>query len=82
MNIIPLDSLLQQEMLEITGGNGAGSGASSCTCVSGARQGPGKTGTCTCKGGAGQSTDPDSGISQPDQPPIYICQSGAYQIKP
>lgn len=79
MKIIPLDSLLQQEMLEITGGNGAGSGISTCTCESGARQGPGRTGTCTCKSGAAQSTDPDKGIS--DQTPIYICQSGAF-IKP
>lgn len=74
-----LDTLLSQEMLEVTGGAGSTQG-STCVCISGAGQGPGDRGKCECRDAANQSTDPKKDLE--DLKPEISCYHLATVSKP
>lgn len=77
MNLPAIETLLSQEMNEVKGGGG--NIGATCTCKSGAAQGPGTAGHCECENGAAQSTSPETDPTNPDKP-IYICQTAAFKV--
>jgi hypothetical protein len=72
MKIMSIESLLDQEMLEVKGGT-----AGTCSCTTGAHQSDSAGGKCICKSAAQQiDTSKDSG---PDPSDVCNCTSGALQ---
>jgi hypothetical protein len=73
MNISRIESLLDQEMLEVKGGR-----ANICSCDTGARQSKDGNGVCKCKNAAQQiDTGTSSGPSGSDT--VCQCDTGAIQ---